>query len=199
MEKLLRVGDPRIGNLIKHVTSKNLPKAIHNRSCVLLGFPFHEGTVRNQGQAGAEDGPSTFRKFCSKMGSLNNVEFGIDLSKRIDLFDCGDVKGSSLEEAHENLRAEVSEILKQGHIPIVVGGSNDQSYPNARALLDNLTDRSDLSVVNLDAHLDVREMLDGGIAHSGSPFYQLLTDADWRPTVRYSSVEHFSYIKMCIK
>jgi len=166
--------------MMKQLAVANLPSATHSRSCALLGFPFHEGTVRNQGQPGAEDGPSVFRKYCSKMGSLRNLEFGIDISDRVDFFDCGDVSGATLEEAHVNLRREVSAILSKGHVPIVIGGSNDQSYPNARALMDNLDDLANLTVINLDAHLDVRELLSGGLAHSGSPFYQLLTDEDWK-------------------
>jgi len=49
----------------------------------------------------------------------------------------------------------------------VVGGSNDQSYPNALGLLQHYPD---LDVVNIDAHLDVRP----GTGHSGSPFQELL-------------------------
>ena len=38
---------------------------------------------------------------------------------------------------------------------MVVGGSNDQSFPNAMGLLDNLENKSDIAVINIDAHLDV--------------------------------------------
>jgi formiminoglutamase len=60
-----------------------------------------------------------------------------------------------------------------------VGGSNDQSYPNAAALMNSLG-HGKIGVVNIDAHLDVRPLKEGK-AHSGSPFRQLLED------VRFSS------------
>ena len=56
----------------------------------------------------------------------------------------------------------------------MIGGSNDQSYCNVKALL-NQYPKSRLAVINLDAHFDVRP-LKLGLAHSGSPFRQMLED-----------------------
>lgn len=101
-----------------------------------------------------------------------------------------------LEEAHERLHARVVACLHRGLAPFVIGGSNDQSYPNARALLDicKASGRS-VGVVNIDAHLDVRPQKQGlvqlvpalwlqpvhetGLEHSGSPFRLLLEDPDF--------------------
>ena len=147
------------------------------------------------------------------MGTLINPEFNIDL-RTIGLYDLGDVsKGSTLEEAHTALEKRVRTILDANAsvIPFVVGGSNDQSYPNAAALMGHLghgdvsdTPRehgnrvpqnqrevfltfcfvvlvvsfpaSQIGVINIDAHFDVRPFKNG-LAHSGSPFRQLLEDA----------------------
>lgn len=68
--------------------------------------------------------------------------------------------------------------LNDGFLPVVVGGGNDQSYPNARALMDHLRS-GDMAVVNVDAHLDVRPLLENDKAHSGSPFRQLLEDSEF--------------------
>lgn len=59
-------------------------------------------------------------------------------------------------------------------VPFVVGGGNDQSWPNGHALLSRY-DKSSVGVVNIDAHLDVRPLKDGK-THSGSPFRQLLEE-----------------------
>jgi formiminoglutamase len=64
-------------------------------------------------------------------------------------------------------------VLEAGAIPFVVGGGNDQSYANARAWLGS--NFGPLSVINVDAHLDVRPLKEGR-AHSGSPFRLLLED-----------------------
>lgn len=54
-----------------------------------------------------------------------------------------------------------------------IGGSNDQSYPNACGLLDAYKNEK-IGVINIDAHLDCRPLLAGDLAHSGSPFRLLL-------------------------
>lgn len=65
-------------------------------------------------------------------------------------------------------------------IPFIVGGGNDQSYPNAAALLDAVAEgylKGPVGVVNIDAHLDVRP-LNNAKVHSGSPFRLLLEDSN---------------------
>lgn len=64
---------------------------------------------------------------------------------------------------------------------MVIGGGNDESYPNARALMDHLGN-GNIAVINIDAHLDARPLLEGNKAHSGSPFRQLLDDPDFNRT-----------------
>lgn len=41
---------------------------------------------------------------------------------------------------------------------VVVGGGNDQSFPNACGLLSSLPESCHLCVINIDAHLDVRPL-----------------------------------------
>jgi formiminoglutamase len=62
----------------------------------------------------------------------------------------------------------------------VIGGSNDQSYPNASGLMQALGPRKPIGVVNIDAHLDVRPLKNGKV-HSGSPFRLLLQDTRFNP------------------
>jgi formiminoglutamase len=84
-----------------------------------------------------------------------------------------------LESAHVALTQTVASCLAKGAIPFVVGGGNDQSYPNASALLAQCVVRgTSMTVINVDAHLDVRPLRDG-LVHSGSPFRMLLEDARW--------------------
>lgn len=94
---------------------------------------------------------AAFRRFVPKLGCAVNPEFGCDL-RGIRLGDAGDAHGETLEAAHADLTARVTQVLRAGAVPFVVGGGNDQSYANARALLDTKGD-SQVSVVNIDAHL----------------------------------------------
>jgi formiminoglutamase len=50
------------------------------------------------------------------------------------------------------------QILKNPNsVGFVIGGSNDQSYPNARSLM-NTYSQSRIAVINVDAHFDVRPL-----------------------------------------
>ena len=142
---------------------------------VVLGFPYDEGVARNGGRPGAHLGPEKFRAWLKRFGSLHNPEVETDLTS-LKVSDAGDVPpGLSLEEAHTHLTGKVAAVLQAGGIPFVIGGGNDQSYPNARALIETRSGQQ-VGVINIDAHLDVRP-LNSGQAHSGSPFRLLLEDS----------------------
>jgi formiminoglutamase len=141
---------------------------------VLLGFPHDQGVSLNGGRAGARLGPEKFRFWLKRFGTLHNPEKDIDLSSLL-VTDAGDISPEiPLEEAHAQLTQQVVSILNKGGIPFVIGGGNDQSYPNASALLHHQKDKT-VGVINVDAHLDVRPLKDGK-AHSGSSFRLLLED-----------------------
>ncbi len=142
---------------------------------VLLGFPCDAGVAINGGRTGARHGPEKFRSWIRRYGAADNPELDIDLS-RITLADAGDIPGGlPLDPSHAALSEKTASIIRQGGIPFVVGGGNDQSWPNARALLDAKPD-TPVGVINIDAHLDVRPLIEGQ-AHSGSPFRLLLEDS----------------------
>ena len=81
----------------------------------------------------------------------------------------------------------------------MVGGGNDQSYPNGASLLSNY---KKVGIINIDAHFDVRPLIDGK-THSGSPFRQLLEDTRFDGSQFYEfaaqgnqcSNEHAKYLK----
>jgi len=167
-------GDPRIGDLLKKCLDSGSGQGLCK--VALLGYPCDEGVKRNNGRVGAKFGPSCVRKILPKLGPLINPEFNIDL-RNIHLEDRGNIDvAESLEENHVRLTASVKSVLDDGFIGIIIGGGNDQSYCNANALMQLLPDVGNIGVVNIDAHLDARPLLDGKLAHSGSPFRQLLTD-----------------------
>ena len=141
---------------------------------VLLGFPHDQGVAINGGRVGARKGPQQLRAWLKRFGTVLNPEEGVDLS-RLSVTDAGDISCElPLEEAHAALAGKVESILKNGGIPFVAGGGNDQSYPNASALL-GCGGGKPVGVINVDAHLDVRPLKEGR-AHSGSPFRLLLED-----------------------
>ena len=71
-----------------------------------------------------------------RLGSVNNPETGFDLSN-LKVFDNGDIEsGQDLEKAHLQLTERVESILRSGAVAFIIGGGNDQSYPNAKALMN---------------------------------------------------------------
>lgn len=167
---------------------------------------------RNGGRVGAAGGPSAFRTFVPKIGTLVNNEFAVDL-RGLKVLDFGDVPSDlTLEEAHKTLTSKVADILAHGGVPFVIGGGNDQSFANASALMEHLkttqkegTEPAGLGVVNIDAHFDVRPLTADGQAHSGSPFRQVLEDARFKSLdgrfVEFASqghqcsAEHWAYLQ----
>lgn len=168
-------GDPRLGDLLKKCLESGTNAAEGLHKVALLGYPCDEGVKRNNGRPGAKFGPSCVRKILPKLGPLVNPEYNIDIRK-LHFLDQGNVNiTESLEENHVILTQSVKSILDEGFIGIILGGGNDQSYCNAKALMQQ-ENGGNIGVVNIDAHLDARPLLEGGLAHSGSPFRQLLTD-----------------------
>ena len=158
--------DPRLADIIHPG---------HEGNVVLLGFPYDTGVEINEGRPGARHGPEKFRSWIRRYGITDNPELDIDLSG-LNLADAGNIPTDlPLGQSHTTLTQKTSAILQKDGIPFVVGGGNDQSYPNASALLDSKPDIS-VGVINIDAHLDVRPLKDGQ-AHSGSPFRLLLEDS----------------------
>ncbi|KAJ3229067.1 hypothetical protein HDU81_005682 [Chytriomyces hyalinus] len=162
--------DKRVADLIQPGVGKHV---------TLIGFPYDIGVARNGGRIGARDGPAAFFKLVRerRTGTAVNPELGVDLTS-LGVGNLGLIEeGLSLEDAHAKLQAAVKQVLDAGSIPFVIGGGNDQSYPNAAALLSHLEGtNSSIGVINIDAHLDVRPRNAQNEVHSGTPFRQLLED-----------------------
>jgi formiminoglutamase len=159
--------DPRLGTIITSGSDGDI---------VIVGYPYDEGVRRNGGRVGAARAPAVVRGFLQKVGTVVNPEFNIDL-KTIKLTDQGDVDASlSLEDGHKALHVAVLGLVQKNKIPFVIGGGNDQSYPNGYGLLKHYL--KEVGVVNIDAHLDVRP-LKNDKAHSGSPFRQLIESPEF--------------------
>ena len=113
-----------------------------------------------------------------------NPEFHVDVTK-LNVYDFGNISISEdedLEHAHEKLQNSIKDIISHCSVPFIIGGGNDQSFPNAMGLLKNAEEKS-VVVVNIDAHLDVRPLKEGKV-HSGSPFF-LLLNSGWYHEKQY--------------
>lgn len=136
---------------------------------VILGCPQDEGVERNNGRIGAALAPDAIRTQFYKL-----TNFGI--IKKI--FDFGDtIIRKTLEETHETHAAIVRQILKDGKKIVVLGGGNDISYADGRAMAE-VFGAENWFGINIDAHFDVRG---DSPPNSGTPYRQLLEEKMLEP------------------
>ena len=136
----------------------------------ILGYAGEEGVKRNQGRLGTTEGPASIRK-C--LGTLAH-----HLPAGLPLFDYGDVftEGDDLESTHQAITELTYQLLQSAHFPVWLGGGHDLAFPHGSAVLKYSQEKGKkLGIINLDAHFDLRPLVDGK-GHSGSPFYQLASN-----------------------
>jgi len=160
--------DPRLGEIASNATGDYQAADI-----VILGCPQDEGVRRNNGREGAADAPRAIREQFYRLTTFN-------VKKK--LFDIGDVTiGVSLEETHDTHGAVVKQILSDGKRLIVLGGGNDISYPDGRAMSEVFGPEKWIGI-NVDSHLDVRI---ADQRNNGTPYRQLLEEGYLLPKYFY--------------
>lgn len=137
---------------------------------VLIGFPHEEGAIRNRGRGGSASGPDEIRRAFYKLTPTKSTALR---DAGIKIFDAGNFRRDiSLDDALSVLENAVASLLRHGHIPVVLGGSNDLSYADFRACH---TVHKNCGAINIDSHLDVREYSKG--INSGTPYRMLIDSA----------------------
>lgn len=161
-------GDPRFGDCCSAADA--VPEGA--TVVVLLGVPQHLGVERNGGRPGAAGAPEAIRRAFYRLATSASID--VFRSGRLALVDAGNLRtdGKTLEQIHDEQEDVVHTVLRQGALPVVLGGGHDTAWPTIRAM-----DRREQpwGAINVDAHADVRPLQDGTRAHSGSPFRQMLT------------------------
>lgn len=148
--------DVRLGEIVPHTK-------FEDASIVIIGCPQDEGVRRNGGREGAALAPDAIRQEFYRL-----TPFGIHHK----VCDLGNVGGGSLEETHDNLTAIVKKVLEAKKKIIVIGGGNDVSYADGRAMSEVFGAGNWLGV-NIDAYFDVHIQQERS---SGTPYRQLLEE-----------------------
>jgi formiminoglutamase len=147
---------------------------------VMVGFPHDEGVRRNGGRTGAAEAPTAIRSWLYRLTPYD-LETGAELTG-LGLLDLGDVAvGADLEDAQDVLGRVLGELLRLQTVPIVLGGGHETAWGH---YLGYVHAGLDVGVINVDAHLDVRPLIDGR-GHSGSPFRQMMETTRPLPASRY--------------
>ena len=130
----------------------------------LVGFACDEGIKRNKGRPGAVEGPTALRKSLAKLPyhSSNSI-----------FYDFGDIicKDGNLEKSQEMLAQVVAILLKNKIKPIVIGGGHELAWGHYQGI-ELANPNLDCAIINIDAHYDLRAMVDGK-GNSGTSFLQI--------------------------
>ena len=163
--------DDRTDELFGHVIEDVTVESADRNEIVLVGEPFDRAVI---GRSGASDGPTEIRKALARtktahfehgrvrsIGDLGDVDSLVTFLEQ----DIGHVE--PVEMVHNRLQGTTAAVHDLDALPVFLGGDNSLTFPNVAPLLD----RGSVGVINLDAHLDVRDVRED--ATSGTPYRQL--------------------------
>ncbi|MBI9079655.1 MAG: formimidoylglutamase [Pseudodesulfovibrio sp.] len=149
---------------------KTDPESYEQATHVLIGCPQDTGVQRNHGRSGAAMAPNSIRQFFYKLKPPSD-------NGSIRLFDFGNITPhKNLSITHESLHNAVKLIVRDEKTAMVLGGGNDISFPDAKAVHDV---HHNYVAINVDAHLDMRK---SGVIHSGTPYRNLVDGQYLNPT-----------------
>jgi formiminoglutamase len=158
--------DEQFGDVVEPVEDVRGDGAAYD--AVLVGEPFDRGVV---GRKGAAQGPHAIRE---ALAAVKTHHFDAGPVGRIgdagDAFvavDSGDDLPESVRDLQGHLRTVAGYLHAADTFPVFLGGDNSLTDANVAPLLES----GSVGVVNLDAHLDVREPRED--ATSGTPYRQL--------------------------
>jgi formiminoglutamase len=161
--------DPRLSSIIRVATETSIAEA----DVILFGIPTNEGIRRNGGRLGASEAPNTIREWLGKLTPYAGPHFNKHLSD-LRIVDLGDINQGYLDAMHAAAGNVANELAALEKIVIALGGGHDVTYPLVRGFREG-SNFDAVGLINIDAHLDVRETKDGK-HHSGSSFRLLLEE-----------------------
>ena len=130
----------------------------------ILGMPFGSPYHMRGVASGASEAPAAIRQRSARFGRMmahHDFDLGGPLKdgRDVAIVDCGDVAADPRDLAGYKVRATeaVRTILERGAVPIVLGG--DDSIPPL--VLRAYEGRGPVHVLQIDAHLDYRDDVDG--------------------------------------
>ncbi|CAM3404767.1 formimidoylglutamase [Psychrobacter glaciei] len=166
-----------------------LSQPYEDQNIGLIGFACDQGVRRNQGRVGARAAPPLIRRAFAKLPVIADLQQRFDGQLSTLLGDAGDIycddndgfAESTLEQAQIKYADAVSTIVKQGGLPIGLGGGHAIAYGSFLGLWQALENTKNanvtptIGIINFDAHLDIRQ---SDVATSGTPFRQIAEHLD---------------------
>lgn len=147
-------------------------KATSDTTIVILGAPDDLGVKLNRGRLGAADGPDAAREAFYKFALPESGGFS-----SLKFIDIGNIQVvTDITRNHKSAQSAASAVGRSGATLIALGGGHDYAAPHALGFFEGVaqkTKRKRFGVINIDPHLDVRE-LENNLPHSGTAFRQII-------------------------
>lgn len=142
------------------------------RDVLLLGIPSDDGITLGGGRPGAAGGPDAFRRALARFGTTWDAHHELSWEE-LEVADAGDVDvvPGDVGATHDRVTECAAALLARCERLVVIGGGNDVTFATARALGPG----TGTGIVNVDAHLDVRRVVDGRLT-SGTPYRRLIEE-----------------------
>lgn len=136
----------------------------------VLGVPFDENSSFLRGAALA---PGRIREVLHAGSANLCTELGVDLETATGWADVGDLAPGTGREALETIEGAVARLLERGARVFSLGGDHSITYPIVRAYARAYPR---LTIVQLDAHPDLYDELDGNRLSHACPFARILEE-----------------------
>jgi len=148
-----------------HDLRNDISASEHQLRFAVLGFACDAGVKRNQGRLGAKAGPDAIRRVLGAVPVKRTF---------LTIYDVGNVicDHDDLESAQGAVAAVVTRLLHNNIIPIILGGGHELAWGHYQGIAQKAPDRL-LSIVNFDAHFDMRPLLANDQGSSGTSFLQI--------------------------
>ncbi|MEN8805851.1 MAG: agmatinase [Desulfobacterales bacterium] len=137
---------------------------------VLLGICSDENSSYMRGAAEA---PALIRSALYGKSANLTSETGISLSNTPRFIDRGDIIIGNDIQPFMDIERQVSEIINDGALPLVLGGDHAITYPILRAVSRQY---GKISILHFDAHPDLYDELDGNRLSHACPFARIMEE-----------------------
>ena len=148
-------------------TKKNIS---YNDTAIVIGIPFddHSSFLK-----GASKGPEAIRTALYSESTNLATESGVDLGSNNKWQDIGNIDITNTATAFVLIENVYNEYLKQGARIITLGGDHSITLPIVRSYSRSL---KTMDILQLDAHPDLYDELDGNRESHGCPFARIMEE-----------------------
>lgn len=136
----------------------------------IIGLPTDRNSSYLRGPAGA---PAAIRAALFSDAGNPASETGAEIGREIILDDVGDLALSEAPSDDEAIEKSVAEAIRDGVVPLLLGGDHSVTYPIVRAIA---AAHGPVEILHFDAHPDLYDELNGNRRSHASPFARIMED-----------------------